>query len=111
MEQLCAGTIKKENVSLDRHAQNIIKMKSAELKDVTPMHAKKDIQEALDFSEKTDFVSFVRVVHMCMVRLSRGLRLIYKKKGKIKLKLVFKKYGEITGRHKERRESRYEDYK
>ena len=73
---------------MEKHVQNIMKMKSAEMKDVAPMHAEKDIQEALDISEKIEFVSFVRVVHMCIVRLSRGLRLIYKKKEDDILKII-----------------------
>ena len=61
---------------MERHVQNIMKMKSAEMKDVAPMHAEKDIQEDVDISEKMEFASLGRDVHMCIVRLPRRLRLI-----------------------------------
>jgi hypothetical protein len=61
---------------MEKHMQNIMKMKSAEMKDVAPIHAGKDIQEDVDISEKMKGVSLGRDVHMCIVRLSRRLRLI-----------------------------------
>ena len=77
LNNLCASTIKKDIVSLERHALNIMKMKYLEMKGVSPMHAGKDIQEAVDILEKMEFVSLVKDVHMCIVRLSKRPRLMY----------------------------------
>ena len=61
---------------MEKHVQNIMKMKSAVMKYVAPMHAEKDIQEDVDISETLECVSLGRDVHMCIVRLSRKLILI-----------------------------------
>ena len=45
--------------------------------DVAPIHVEKGIQEAVNISEKMEFVSLGRDVHICIVRRSRRLRSIY----------------------------------